>query len=211
MIELIRRGCRANGGRAADRGCATTAGRRASGNPRWYVNIDSVEGETALGLDQDTEQDLVLAVNEAACNAIEHAYPSPGPGDQITVSFWTEPRHLNVEVADRGRWRQPDADCGHRGRGILIMGQMVESMSIHKDPDGTRVRLRHPHRPEAPTTITVTGPLAPRDPSHRGARWRRPAAPSPPSTLVAHSARAGSAALPTALTHVEARWSPPHR
>ena len=97
-----------------------------------------------LGLDKDTEQDLVLAVNEAASNAIEHAYPSPGPGDQVTVSFWTEPRHLNVEVADRGRWRQPDADCGHRGRGILIMKKTVESLSIRKNPHGTRVRLRHP-------------------------------------------------------------------
>jgi anti-sigma regulatory factor (Ser/Thr protein kinase) len=97
-----------------------------------------------LGLDQDTEHDLVLAVNEAASNAIEHAYATPGPADQITVSFWTEPHHLNVAVADRGRWRQPKADPGHRGRGILIMQQMVESMSIHKDPDGTRVLLRHP-------------------------------------------------------------------
>jgi anti-sigma regulatory factor (Ser/Thr protein kinase) len=104
----------------------------------------------ALGFDQNTEQDLVFAVNEAASNAIEHAYPNPGPGDQVTVSFWTEPRHLNVEVADRGRWRQPDADCGHRGRGILIMQQMVESMSIHKNPDGTRVRLRHPTARQRP-------------------------------------------------------------
>ena len=31
----------------------------------------------ALRFDQDTEQDLVFAVNEAACNAIEHAYPNP--------------------------------------------------------------------------------------------------------------------------------------
>jgi serine/threonine-protein kinase RsbW len=117
-----------------------------------------------VGVRPGHRADLVLAVNEAASNAIEHAYPNPDPGDQITVSFWTEPRHLNVEVADHGRWRQPDADCGHRGRGILIMQQMVESLSIDKNPDGTRVRLRHPHHPAAAATVAVTGSLAPRDP-----------------------------------------------
>ena len=40
-----------------------------------------------LALDQDTEQDLVLAVNEAVSNAIEHAYVAPGPGDLVTVSY----------------------------------------------------------------------------------------------------------------------------
>jgi serine/threonine-protein kinase RsbW len=97
-----------------------------------------------LALDQDTEADLVLAVNEAASNAIEHAYAAPGPDDMVTVSFWTEPHHLCLEVADHGRWRAQAADPGHRGRGILIMQQVVGSVSIDEDPGGTRVLLRHP-------------------------------------------------------------------
>jgi anti-sigma regulatory factor (Ser/Thr protein kinase) len=97
-----------------------------------------------LALDQDTEQDVVFAVNEAASNAIEHAYVAPGPGDLVTVSLWTEPRQLYVELADHYRWQRPDRDPGHRGRGILILQQVVGSASIHKDPDGTRVLLRHP-------------------------------------------------------------------
>ncbi|MDT7555285.1 MAG: hypothetical protein QOI16_3825 [Pseudonocardiales bacterium] len=35
-------------------------------------------------------------------------------------------------------------DQGTPSGTILIMQQMVESMSIHKNPDGTRVLLRHP-------------------------------------------------------------------
>jgi hypothetical protein len=62
----------------------------------------------------------------------------------VTVSFWTDPHHLYVEVADHGRWREPDADPGYRARGILIMQQVVGSVSIQKSPDGTRVLLRHP-------------------------------------------------------------------
>src|SRR5690348_765214 len=51
-----------------------------------------------LALDEGTEQDLVLAVNEAASNAIEHAYTAPDSGDLVVLSFWTDPRHLYVEV-----------------------------------------------------------------------------------------------------------------
>jgi anti-sigma regulatory factor (Ser/Thr protein kinase) len=97
-----------------------------------------------LELDQDTEQDLILAVNEAVSNAIDHAYTAPKPTDLVQVSFWTRPHHLYLEIADHGRWRQPDTDPAHRGRGILLMRQTAESVSIHTDPDGTRVRLRHP-------------------------------------------------------------------
>jgi anti-sigma regulatory factor (Ser/Thr protein kinase) len=71
-----------------------------------------------LALDEDTQQDLVLAVNEAASNAIEHAYPAADPADLVMMSFWTDPHHLYVEVADHGRWRPPDTDTnpGYRGR-----------------------------------------------------------------------------------------------
>lgn len=50
----------------------------------------------------------------------------------------------NEVLADHGRWRKPYADPGHRGRGILIMQQVVESVSIERDQSGTRVLFRHP-------------------------------------------------------------------
>ena len=103
-----------------------------------------------LALDEDTEQDLVLAVNEAASNAIEHAYVAPGPGDLVTVSLWTEPRHLYVEVADHCRWQRPDRDPGHRGRGILILQQVVGSASIRQGPG------RHPGTAASPHRLIAT-------------------------------------------------------
>jgi anti-sigma regulatory factor (Ser/Thr protein kinase) len=113
------------------------------------VHLPHIRAQTrrwlaSLALDEDTKHDLVLAVNEAASNAMEHAYTVADPADLVTMSFWTDPQHLYVEVADHGRWRQPETDPGHRGRGILIMHQVVGSVSIQKDPDGTRVLLRHP-------------------------------------------------------------------
>lgn len=97
-----------------------------------------------LALDHATRDDIVLAVNEAAANSIEHAYTIPGPDDVVKLGFWTEPHHLYLEVADYGCWRVADRNTGYRGRGILIMHQMVGSVSIDRDVGGTRVVLRHP-------------------------------------------------------------------
>ena len=110
-----------------------------------------------LALDQNIEQDLVLAVNEAASNAIEHAYTAPGPADLVTVNCWTEPHRLCLEVTDHGQWRLPDATPGHRGHGILIMQQTVRSVFIHKDQGGTRVLLRHPTVSRAHNACTGCG------------------------------------------------------
>jgi serine/threonine-protein kinase RsbW len=99
---------------------------------------------TPLRLDTETESDIVLAVNEAASNAIEHAYVTPGPTDLVVVRLWTEPHHLRCEVTDHGRWKATDADPGHRGRGIPLMAEMIDSVVIQHDVDGTRVLMRHP-------------------------------------------------------------------
>ena len=101
---------------------------------------------TPLELDTDTASDIVLAVNEAASNAIEHAYVLPGPTDLVVVRLWTEPHHLHCEVADRGRWKATDAAPGYRGRGIPLMTDMVGWLEIQHDGDGTRVQMRHPLR-----------------------------------------------------------------
>lgn len=98
----------------------------------------------SLGLDADTTSDLVLAVNEAASNAIEHAYVVPGPADVVAVHFWTERHHLFVEVQDHGRWKPAAIDPGSRGRGITIMEQTVDSVVIQHGVDGTKVLMRHP-------------------------------------------------------------------
>ena len=90
--------------------------------------------------------DLVLAVNEAASNAIEHAYARPGPADVVVVHFWTEPHHFNFYVttmaAGRQRW-QATATAAAASRSWM---DMIDSVDIQHDVDGTRVLMRHPIR-----------------------------------------------------------------
>ena len=97
-----------------------------------------------LGLSEDTDVGIVIAVNEAAANAIEHAPPH----DTVELTFWTEDTALSVEVVDHGRWQPPSsAELTGRHHGIPMMHRCVDSVLIHYDTRGTRVLLRHP-RPQ---------------------------------------------------------------
>jgi len=74
-----------------------------------------------LNLLGDAEEDLVLAVNEAASNVIDHEYPESGGGGPIELFFWTEPRALSLEILDHGKWRPLGPHGCGRGRGIDMM------------------------------------------------------------------------------------------
>ena len=101
---------------------------------------------TEIGLDSYTEDTLVTAANEAATNAVEHAYRSPlAPVDGRTfeVALEAQPDSLCLEISDRGTWREPSAIAEGRGLGIPLMHQLIGSVTIDKDDRGTRVVLRH--------------------------------------------------------------------
>lgn len=100
------------------------------------------------GLDADAEHGLVVAVNEAATNAVEHAYrpatAASADGNTFEVTLRTEPGWLCVEITDRGSWREPTGADTERGFGIPLMRRLVPSVTIDRDAHGTRVVLRHP-------------------------------------------------------------------
>jgi anti-sigma regulatory factor (Ser/Thr protein kinase) len=91
-----------------------------------------------LRLEEDRAHDVILAVGEAAGNAIEHAYNGHGGG--VRLRAYVDPqRHLIVEVHDSGRWRlEGDPE---RGRGLGIMKALVDRVSIESTHAGTNVRL----------------------------------------------------------------------
>ena len=99
---------------------------------------------TPFTLPDDAEDDLVLAVSEAASNSVEHAYVPPTADDTVELTFWTEARAIYVVIVDHGRWRTPSDQPTRRGRGIEIMQRLIAFVLIHHDKRGTRVLLRHP-------------------------------------------------------------------
>ena len=87
---------------------------------------------------------FAIAVSEACANAIEHAY---GPEHaMIEVRASLVDGVAAVSIGDRGNWRQPRG--GNRGRGIPIMREFMDDVSIERGGRGTTVNLRRRLREE---------------------------------------------------------------
>lgn len=111
----------------------------------WALNEvrDTVEAAMlAAGFGRDRAEDVVLAVNEIATNAVEH-----GPGD-AELCVWTAADGFVVEVHNQGVLHNPlpGLTAPHpaepRGRGVWIARQLCDSLHVWSDGDGTHVRLR---------------------------------------------------------------------
>jgi serine/threonine-protein kinase RsbW len=96
--------------------------------------------------DEDTADDLTLAVYEALANAVDHAYHrAAGPGPMRLWAAVSAPllggRDLVVTVADDGLWRDC-TDPGWRGRGLPMVRSLCTSASVFTTPSGTTVQMR---------------------------------------------------------------------
>jgi serine phosphatase RsbU (regulator of sigma subunit)/anti-sigma regulatory factor (Ser/Thr protein kinase) len=96
---------------------------------RWLAEA----GATRAQLD-----DLSLAASEACANAIEHAY-GPAPGILEVHAWITEVGEAIVTVRDFGSWRPPRG--ANRGRGLLIMEGLTDSVEVIRRDGGTTVQL----------------------------------------------------------------------
>lgn len=127
---------------------------------------------TASGFDDDRVDDVVLAVNEVATNAVEHGgsprsgsgYPGSGSsgtgssgtgssgtkpsGTGAELSVWARSDGLVCEVHDRGPLADPlpgllaPHPSDPRGRGLWIARQLCDLLHVWTDGGGTHVRIR---------------------------------------------------------------------
>jgi anti-sigma regulatory factor (Ser/Thr protein kinase) len=89
-----------------------------------------------IGVPADRRDGVVLAVHEAAANAIEHAT------GRVTVRGASDGDKLLLVVSNSGRWRGPRSVDAARGRGLTIMRALMTNLEIRTDPEGTTVRMR---------------------------------------------------------------------
>jgi serine phosphatase RsbU (regulator of sigma subunit)/anti-sigma regulatory factor (Ser/Thr protein kinase) len=95
---------------------------------RWLRERGASRGET---------DELVLACAEASANAIEHAYPpEPHP---FRVEAWAEGGNITITVRDWGKWRPPRGE--YRGRGLMLMEGLTDSVEVTPSGPGTTVTL----------------------------------------------------------------------
>ncbi len=99
---------------------------------------DAVSG---IELDPDRAEDMVLAVNEIATNAVEHG------SAQAELFVWATPGELVCELHDEGDLGlpliglAPPHPSQARGRGTWIARQLCDSLHVWHDDSGTHVRL----------------------------------------------------------------------
>ena len=117
-----------------------------SADPRqlWLIRAEVHRWLVPLGFGEDTKHNIVMAVNEAATNAIEHAYTPATTDGTVELTLWTEFDHLCIEVVDRGIWREPPIHDREQGFGLVMMRCLVAGLLVHHDAQGTCVLLRHP-------------------------------------------------------------------
>jgi anti-sigma regulatory factor (Ser/Thr protein kinase) len=88
-----------------------------------------------------TAADILLAVGEAASNAIEHAVRGVARDVVVEVTARATTTGLALTVQDNGRWRTGPAP-GQRGHGSRLMRALVDTVTITPSPQGTTVEMR---------------------------------------------------------------------
>jgi anti-sigma regulatory factor (Ser/Thr protein kinase)/putative methionine-R-sulfoxide reductase with GAF domain len=88
-------------------------------------------------LEQDMRE-ILLAVNEACANAIEHAY-SPAPA-QFELEAIDDEGQLEFRIKDQGSWRSARGE--HRGRGLKLIETAMDEVQVRTSESGTTVVMR---------------------------------------------------------------------
>jgi serine/threonine-protein kinase RsbW len=110
---------------------------------RNYVGVLARE----MGFAEAGVRDILIAVSEAATNALKHGSPL-GPEDKIGVCCHLEVDRLVIEVMDRGKGFDPLSvpipvaeQLREGGMGIFFMRTLMDEVSFDCSHGGTTVRL----------------------------------------------------------------------
>jgi anti-sigma regulatory factor (Ser/Thr protein kinase) len=91
------------------------------------------------GLIASQIDDLVLSVDEAVTNVVEHAYADQRGDMALLAVFRLEPARVEVSVTDHGRWGTA-APRSH-GRGLLLIDELADRSVIQRRSQGTTVDM----------------------------------------------------------------------
>jgi PAS domain S-box-containing protein len=84
--------------------------------------------------------DVVLAVNEACANSIEHGYRDRKPG-VVRVEGENDGAQIHLKITDSGSWKTAPADPGVRGRGLVLIRAVSDWLEMECTPSGTTVDM----------------------------------------------------------------------
>ncbi len=89
---------------------------------------------------QDTlVADIVLVVNEACTNSVEHAYRGHSVGT-MRLEVQSVDGEVHARIADSGSWKTPGEVPSHGGRGMVLVKAVSDSVEIDCTPTGTTIQ-----------------------------------------------------------------------
>ena len=83
----------------------------------------------------DDARDILLAVWEAATNAVEHGHRE---GGTVTLHGAIVGDRVRIEVADEGSWQEP-REREDRGLGLRVIRSLMTDVELEQSGSGTRV------------------------------------------------------------------------
>ncbi|MGH8901763.1 MAG: SpoIIE family protein phosphatase [Egibacteraceae bacterium] len=92
----------------------------------------------SAGLREDDGNELIVAISEAAANAIEHPLKTTESSIELTVEVRDD--EVVACVRDFGQWDDTDPEPD-RGRGLILIRALAD-MDVRRHVDGTRVIMR---------------------------------------------------------------------
>lgn len=90
----------------------------------------------AGGVTEDRAADIVLVVNEACTNCVEHAYRGFAAGTML-LEVSIADGEVRTRITDYGSWKTPAIPPGNGGRGLPLMRVLSDSMELDKTESGT--------------------------------------------------------------------------
>jgi anti-anti-sigma factor len=124
------------------------------------------------GFDERGSWQVQLAVDEAATNIIQHAYPAASSG-AIEVIWWFDDTTFGVELRDTGQPFDPAAvprpqidapleERGGGGLGLYLIDQLMDTVAFAREAPGVnvvRMSRRRPSRAPAVRQFALHGRL----------------------------------------------------
>jgi anti-sigma regulatory factor (Ser/Thr protein kinase) len=94
----------------------------------------------ANGISEPLSNDIVLVVNEACSNCVEHAYRGTH-AERMRIEAHARGDHVRICVADSGSWKTPPADPGTRGRGLALIRTVSDHVKVEGTDEGTTIEM----------------------------------------------------------------------
>ena len=110
-----------------------------------------VEAARQAGFNEHETYQVDLAVDEACCNIIDHAYGGEGLGE-MQISVEIKPDKLTVILVDRGRPFDPSKvpepkldvpleQVKRRGAGFYLIRKIIDELHYERTPQGSNVMM----------------------------------------------------------------------